>query len=174
MMTIRTAFVILFFCTLTIACGNRKDNNKTVYKPGKDEMAELNSYFVQKDRERIQNYIERKKLRMKESQTGLWYEIIKEGSGRKFGEGDNVVFDYDCSLLDGTECYSSRVSGPKKVVLGRSELEQGLNEGIRMLRPGSEAVFIIPPFLGYGLLGDNRKIPPRSVIVYNLYNLRSE
>ncbi len=56
----------------------------------------------------------------------------------------------------------------------RSELEQGLNEGIRMLRPGSEAVFIIPPFLAYGLLGDSKKIPPRSVIVYNLYNLRSE
>ncbi len=174
MVTKTTASVLLLFCILTMACRNNTDKRKPVFKPGKDEMADLNSYFVQKDRERIQNYIERKKLRMKESPTGLWYEIIREGSGRKFGEGDRVVFDYDCSLLDGTECYSSSDSGPKKVVLGRSELEQGLNEGIRMLRPGSEAVFIIPPFLAYGLLVDNKKIPPRSVIVYNLYNLRSE
>ena len=27
-------------------------------------------------------------------------------------------------------------------------MEQGLNEGLRMLKPGAEAIFIIPPFLG--------------------------
>ena len=42
-------------------------------------MADLNSYLVQKDRERIQNYIERKNLNMTESPTGLWYQILNEG-----------------------------------------------------------------------------------------------
>ena len=35
--------------------------------PGTEEMAELNRYLVQKDREIIENYIERKNLTMTES-----------------------------------------------------------------------------------------------------------
>lgn len=164
--------ILLLMCTLLVSCGNNREENKEVRKPGKEEMADLNRYFVQKDRERIQNYIDRKGLHMKETSTGLWYEVVKEGSGRNFGEKDRILFDYDCSLLDGTECYSSKDLGPKEVVLGRSGLEQGLNEGLRMLNPGAEAIFIIPPFLAYGLLGDQKKIPPRAIIVYSVYNLR--
>ena len=51
----------------------------TVTRPGKNEMADLNRYFVTKDRERIQNFIERKNLSMTESKTGLWYQIKKSG-----------------------------------------------------------------------------------------------
>lgn len=131
-------------------------------------MADLNRYMVRKDRERIQNYIERKNLSMTETQTGLWYQIIKDGEGNTFREMDRVVMDYDCFLLDGTRCYSSKEVGPKELILGRSEIEAGLNEGLRLLNPGSEAIFIIPPFLAYGLIGDRKLIPPRAVLVYNI------
>lgn len=137
-------------------------------------MADLNRYFVQKDRERILNYIERKNLKMVESPTGLWYQILKEGEGNKFVESDKITFDYECSLLDGTKCYSSKDLGPKELFLGKSEMEQGLNEGLRMLKPGAEAVFIIPPFLGYGLIGDRKMVPSRAIIVYNVNILRTK
>jgi FKBP-type peptidyl-prolyl cis-trans isomerase FkpA len=51
-------------------------------------------------------------------------------------------------------------------------MEPGLNEGLRILKPGAEAIFILPPFLAYGLLGDGKMIPSRSVIVYNIKILR--
>ena len=142
--------------------------------PGKDEMADLNKYFVQKDREMIQNYIERKNLEMTESATGLWYLIKKEGTGDYITDYDKVVMDYECSLLDGTVCYSSEVQGPKEIILGRSQLEAGLNEGLRMLKNGAEATFILPPFLAYGLIGDGKKIPARAVIRYNVNILRTK
>ena len=44
-----------------------------------------------------------------------------------------------------------RRSWTKRSDMGRSEMEAGLNEGLRMLKPGAEAIFIIPPFLAYGL-----------------------
>jgi FKBP-type peptidyl-prolyl cis-trans isomerase len=131
-------------------------------------MADLNRYFIQKDRERIENYIDRKNLSMTESSTGLWYFIRKEGQGRYLTDYDRIVMEYNCSLLDGSTCYSSENDGVKEVILGKSELEAGLNQGLRMLRTGGEAVFIIPPFLAHGLTGDGNKIPPRSVIVYNV------
>ena len=96
-------------------------------------MADLNMYMVRKDRERIQNYIERKNLRMKETQTGLWYQILKEGEGATFGEKDRIIMDYECSLLDGTKCYSSKDQGPRELILGQSEMEAGLNEGLTVI-----------------------------------------
>jgi len=103
-----------------------------------------------------------------ETQTGLWYQVLKEGEGKTFSDGDEVILDYESTLLDGTKCYSSAELGPKKLIMGRSEMEAGMNEGLRLLKPGSEAVFIIPPFLAYGLVGDRKLIPPRAVIVYNI------
>jgi FKBP-type peptidyl-prolyl cis-trans isomerase FkpA len=158
--------MLLLLCF--ISCNYRQENTTAKSKPGKKELADINSYFVQKDRETIQNYIERKNLPMKESQSGLWYYIVNDGSGKLFGNKDKIVFDYTCSLLDGTLCYSSDKLGQKVCVLGKTEIEPGLNEGLRMLRPGSEAVFILPPFLAYGLLGDGKSIPARAIIIYRI------
>lgn len=161
--------IALFFMLISmLSCNSSEGSRNTQKAPGKKEMAELNRYMVQKDRERIQNYIERKGLSMKETESGLWYQIISEGNGNYFSDNDRVVMDYDCFLLDGTRCYDSKESGYREVILGRSELESGLNQGLRMLKPGGEALFILPPFLAYGLVGDGRKIPPRSVVVYNI------
>jgi FKBP-type peptidyl-prolyl cis-trans isomerase FkpA len=157
-------FIIII--VLSVACAGNSQKPATENKPAKKDMADLNRFLIQKDKERIQNYIERKNLRMTESPTGLWYQIVKEGTGEKFTEKDKIVFNYKCSLLDGTECYNSDNLGPKEVALGRSEIEPGLNEGLRMLGRGAEAIFILPPYLAYGLLGDRNKIPSRAVVVY--------
>jgi FKBP-type peptidyl-prolyl cis-trans isomerase len=159
---------ILILLVVFASCRGGSESVKTLSPPGKSEMEDMNRFLVQKDRERIQNYIERKNLQMIESPTGLWYQIIKEGSGKHFGDNDKIVFDYSCSLLDGTLCYSSEDTGSKDIILGKSQLEAGLNEGFRLLRPGAEAIFILPPFLAYGLVGDGASIPSRSVIVYNI------
>jgi FKBP-type peptidyl-prolyl cis-trans isomerase len=79
-----------------------------------------------------------------------------------------VKMEYECSLLDGTKCYSSDELGPKEIILGKTAIEPGLNQGLRMMRPGGEAMFILPPFMAYGLPGDGKKIPSRAVIVYKV------
>lgn len=162
-------FLIPFILVLSLIISCR--NNTPVItstKPGKKEMEELNRFMIGKDKERIQNYIERKGLNMTETPTGLWYQIIKQGQGELLKDNNKIRMNYECSLLDGTMCYTSDQTGPKEIILGRSRLESGLNEGLRFLRPGAEAIFIIPPFLAYGLPGDGKMIPPRAVIVYKI------
>ncbi|MCX6325189.1 MAG: FKBP-type peptidyl-prolyl cis-trans isomerase [Bacteroidia bacterium] len=166
------AYIFLIFAF--VSCKNISEKSITNSRPGKNEMADLNRYLVQKDRERIQNYIERKNLKMTESPTGLWYLILKEGAGANFTDSDKVILDYECSLLDGTKCYSSKKLGLKELILGRSEMEPGLNEGLRMLKPGAEAIFIMPAFLAYGLIGDGKMIPSRAIIVYNVNILQTQ
>jgi FKBP-type peptidyl-prolyl cis-trans isomerase len=175
-MVIRNIVIFAFLIPLIslISCREKPGNTFNNFKPGKTEMVDLNKYLIQKDKERIKNYIERKNLRMNESPTGLWYQIVKDGNGKNLTDNDKVVMDYECSLLDGTRCYSSKELGPKELILGKSEMEPGLNEGLRLLKPGAEAIFIIPPFLAYGLIGDRKLIPSRAVIVYNVNILRAK
>jgi len=165
---------IIIISVSIISCQNNKVPPNDVNKPGKKEMTELNRYLVQKDREIIQNYVERKNLKMTESPTGLWYYVKSEGSGEFFKENDRILMDYECSLLDGTVCYSSSSLGPKEIVIGRTAIEAGMNEGLRLLRPGAEAIFILPPFLAYGIVGDGKKIPPRSIIVYKVRTVKDK
>jgi len=166
--------IIISILAALLSCRQRQGNSQVSSRPGINEMADLNKFLVKKDMERIKNYIERKNLKMNESPTGLWYQIIKEGSGKILTDNDKIVMDYQCSLLDGTKCYSSRDTGPKEIILGKTEIEQGLNEGLRLLKQGAEAIFIIPPYLAYGLIGDRKMIPPRAVIVYNVIILPAE
>ncbi len=153
---------------LAVSCHRGGDDLKRAPKPGGKDMEEVNRYLLRKDREVILNYIERKKLTMTESPTGLWYMIQKPGTGEYLKDNDRVIINFECYLLDGTPCYSSSEQGPKDIIIGRTGLEPGMNEGLKLLKRGSEAIFIIPPFLAYGLVGDGKKIPPRSTIVYNV------
>lgn len=163
--------VLILFLLFT-SCGKKREKTPFVRPPGKNEMMSLNTYLVEKDRERIISYLERKNLSARETPSGLWYMIAEPGTGDFFRDKDQITIEYECTLLDGTVCYSSEISGPKKITLGRTVIEPGLDEGLRMLKPGGKALFILPPFLAWGLHGDDNKIPPRSVIVYNIHVLR--
>ncbi len=162
-------FIVVLIVLISLpSCRAKNNSAEKSHAPGKEEMENLNRYLVQKDREIIQSYIERKGLEMTESSTGFWFLIESEGSGDLLKENDRISMEYKCSLLDGTLCYSSETLGPKDVVVGKSELEPGLNEGLKLLRKGAKAVFILPPFMAYGFVGDGKKIPPRSIIVYEI------
>jgi FKBP-type peptidyl-prolyl cis-trans isomerase len=161
-------FLLPVFLFAIISCRDGSGNKTPGYRPGKNDMADINRYIIQKDRERIQSYSERKGINIEESPTGLWFKVEKAGDGDFFKDNDRIVFEYDCSLLDGTGCYSSAELGPMEIILGRSELPAGLNEGLKLLKPGGAAIFIIPPFLAYGLIGDGKRIPPRATLVYNI------
>ncbi len=162
------ALAIPLLILIALSCNSEGQNKIGQKEIGKKEMADLNRYMVRKDRERIENYIVRKGLKMTETRSGLWFMIKKEGNGRNFTDKDKVIMEYECSLLDGTAVYSSKERGLKEVVLGSTRIEPGLDQGLRMLKPEGEAMFIIPPFLGWGLPGDGEKIPSRSVLVYNI------
>lgn len=160
--------IAIFLQLALLSCNSGNGGNATQKVPGSSEMADLNRYMVRKDKERIQNYTERKNLAMKETSSGLWYLIVSEGTGKYYTNEDRIIMEYRCSLLDGTQCYSSDMLGPKEIILGKTPIESGLDQGLRMMKPGGEAIFILPPFMAYGLPGDGKKIPSRSVIIYNV------
>ena len=96
----------------------------------------------------------------------LFYEIYERTDGIRVKDGELVTINYEISLLDGSTCYTSDNDGPREFRLGRSQEISGLEQGLAMMKEGEKARFIIPPHLGYGLIGDEKKIPARSIIVY--------
>ncbi|MFO7852964.1 MAG: FKBP-type peptidyl-prolyl cis-trans isomerase [Bacteroidota bacterium] len=160
---------ILFILNILFltACHEKKDQEEKKGRIGKEQLAEINRQLLVKDRERIKSYIERKGLEMKETDTGLWYSE-KVADEERITDGDKVKLEYVCSLLDGTVVYDSKRDGLMHFEVGKSDIPSGLNEGVKLLGEGSEAILIMPGYLGYGLLGDENKIPARSILVYRI------
>lgn len=158
------AISLLFFTS----CGDNKKPIDT--KKYKEPLIKVNKYLVNKDYESIKSYTERHGLNMQVTETGLWYEIMKDSSLKRQKAVKNaiVIINYKVKLLNSKICYSSDSIGPKSFKIGYGGVEPGLEEGILMMRKGDKARFIMPPHLAHGLLGDSDKIPARATIIYEV------
>ncbi len=134
----------------------------------------INKFLVRKDVDLIRSYAARRGWEMQVTESGLFYEIYEHTDGTPAETGMRVSIDYRVSLLDGTLCYSSEKDGIKEFMLGKSQEISGIEQGVEMMRKGEKARFIIPPHLAYGLLGDENRIPARSIIVYEVELLKAE
>lgn len=166
---------ILIFMIIFFSCNKEKkaNGNRRIRNP-KESLEEVNKLLVDKDAELIKSYVERRGWDMQVTESGLWYMIYKDGSGPLIKKGDNITFNFQVWLLDGTLCYSSDEQGAKSFVVGKGGVESGLEEGVLMLRKGSKARFILPPHLAFGLIGDEKRIPARATIVYDIEILKIE
>jgi FKBP-type peptidyl-prolyl cis-trans isomerase len=159
----------LFFCLFFVSC--KQDNQNQVPQdliPDKQQLTTINKYVVEQNDQIIDKYIERRNWNMEKQQNGLRYMIYKKGNGEQINEGDKVILNYSVELLDGSVCYSSAESGPKHFIVGKGEVESGLDKGIRLLQEGDCATFILPPHLAHGLLGDEKRIPANATLVYDV------
>ena len=169
--TILGKFIVLTLLTTISSCSGSQNTGNTNNKHGQiplETYIKINRSLVEKEQKKIKAYVEEHNLEMKKTGTGLWYSIEKEGDGQKVKKGQIVTIDYEVKLLDGTLCYSSENLGPKEFLVGQGGVESGLEEGILLLKPGSKALFIMPPHLAHGLVGDDDQIPARSIILYEV------
>ena len=164
---------ILIFLTLLLAnsCNDKSKNyHRKSIPETKKTFERINKTLVSQDRALIENYIKRYKLdSMKESGTGLYYYVWGEPTGDTIKTGNTVEYLYKISLLDGTICYQSEDNIPKRFTVGHGvNVENGLEQAVLLMCPGQKGKFIMPPHLAYGLIGDNNKIPARTIIVYDI------
>lgn len=104
---------------------------------------------------------------VKQTSSGLQYEVIKEGSGPKPADTSVVKIHYDGTLLNGTKFDSSRDRG-EPLVYPLNRLIPGWIEGVQLMPVGSRYKFYIPYQLGYGEQGSGEKIPGGSLLVFDI------
>lgn len=99
--------------------------------------------------------------------SGLQYQVIKEGEGRKPKATDSVKCHYEGFLTDGT-LFDSSVQRGEPAVFGLQQVIAGWTEGLQLMSEGAKYRFFIPYMLGYGESGAGQSIPPYSALIFDV------
>lgn len=104
-----------------------------------------------------------------ETASGLRYQIIQKGAGKKAEKGNMVSVHYKGQLADGTVFDSSyKRNSPLDFQVGVGQVIAGWDEGICLLNVGDKARLVIPSDLGYGSAGAGGVIPPDATLVFDV------
>ncbi|WP_445748345.1 peptidylprolyl isomerase [Polaribacter sp.] len=104
-----------------------------------------------------------------ETKSGLRYQIIQKGDGKKAEKGSKVSVHYKGQLLDGTVFDSSyKRKEPIDFTLGIGQVISGWDEGIQLLKEGDKARLVIPSDLAYGERGAGGVIPPNATLIFDV------
>jgi len=103
------------------------------------------------------------------TESGLRYQFIQRGNGKKAEKGRTVSVHYSGQLEDGKVFDSSYArKKPIEFPLGMGHVIEGWDEGIELLQVGDKARFVIPSHLGYGSRGAGGVIPPNATLVFDV------
>ena len=89
------------------------------------------------------------KAGVKTTASGLQYEVVKEGTGKKPKETDTVKVDYTGTKIDGTK-FDSSVDRGTPATFPLNGVIKGWTEGLQLMTEGSEYKLYIPAELAYG------------------------
>ncbi len=99
--------------------------------------------------------------------SGLQYEVLREGNGKKPKATDQVRCHYLGTLIDGTKFDSSYDRG-EAAVFPLNQVIKGWTEGLQLMQEGAKYRFFIPYDLAYGERGAGASIPPFSALVFDV------
>ena len=100
------------------------------------------------------------------TESGLQYEVLKMGKGKKPAATDRVKVHYHGTLIDGT-VFDSSVDRGEPIVFGLNQVIKGWTEGVQLMPVGSKFRFYIPQELGYGAQAAG-SIPPYSTLIFEV------
>lgn len=163
-------YLFLLLLLAVFSCGEKPSKQPvSVSKVDmKSSMETANRYLLNEEEEDIENYVKRHGLTMTSTGTGLRYQILKQGSEKRIEKGEEVSMEYELCSIAGDLIYSSENDGIKSFVVGEGRVEAGLDEAMTYLHYGDVAKLIIPFHLGFGLHGDDDRIPEYATLVYTI------
>lgn len=124
---------------------------------------------LEAERAAIAQQLEKVAAGFNETKSGLRYQIIQKGNGKKAEKGNKVLVHYKGQLLDGTVFDSSyKRNQPLEFQVGVGQVIAGWDEGILLLNEGDKARLVIPSDLGYGSRGAGGVIPPNAHLIFDV------
>lgn len=162
--------VIGLISALFASCGHEPDKLIKPVTWTKDQSVEFGKSLALEEDIDIRLYLKRREhWNVKETGSGLRYWVYEGFEGATAQEGDWVEVEFEVRLLDDSLCYSTDPGEVAVFKVDKSDVESGVQEGIKFLGKGGKAKLIIPSHLGHGLVGDLNRIPPLQVLVVDLH-----
>jgi FKBP-type peptidyl-prolyl cis-trans isomerase len=150
---------------------NQNKENKPNFNKVKinQQFIKANQQVVIKENDEMDYFQKSHKYPFIKTTSGVRYYVYKPSVlGDSIINGDVLTINYTLSLIDGTVCYSSEKDGVKQFKVGMQDVEDGLHKAVLHLKQGDKALILIPSHLAHGLLGDSKRIPPQSPILYDI------
>ena len=161
-------FLLYCFIAFSFSCNEKEPTVIINEREVKESLIKINKAKVRLENKQIDSYVNRRGWPVLKTGTGLRYYIYESGGGRSAKSNMTATVEYCVTLLNGDTAYTSRESGPQDFLINMDNLESGLHEGIQYMKVGDRAKLILPSYLAHGLIGDSKKIPPRTSIVYDI------
>ena len=136
----------------------------------------VNKYFAELEEKMNAENIEKGKAFLAENAkkegiitlpSGLQYEVITEGNGKKPSATDKVKCHYEGTLIDGT-LFDSSIKRGQPAVFGVNQVIRGWVEALQLMSEGSKWRLFIPSELGYGAQQAGEMIPPHSTLIFEV------
>lgn len=99
--------------------------------------------------------------------SGLQYEVLKEGEGEKPTEFNKVTCHYHGTLINGT-VFDSSVQRGQPASFPLNAVIKGWTEGVQLMSVGSKYRFYIPHDLAYGDRHVSAEIGPKSTLIFEV------
>lgn len=132
------------------------------------KLAAVNAAKGEKQKAVATEFLAKNKLRpeVKETASGLQYEVLTSGTGAKPKPTDTVEVHYHGTLLDGT-VFDSSVQRGQTIEFPVTGVIKGWIEALQLMSVGDKWKLYIPPDLGYGARGTGN-IPPNALLVFEV------
>ena len=99
--------------------------------------------------------------------SGLQYQVLKEGNGKKPTAKDTVQCHYEGFLIDGT-VFDSSIQRGEPATFPLNGVIAGWTEGLQLMQEGAKYRFFIPYRLAYGEGGAGASIPPFAALIFDV------
>ncbi len=120
---------------------------------------------TEKDKQQIFDSIAAGKLDTTGNINGVYYKILKEGDGDFVTVNDTLTVNYKGSLISG-EIFDETKDKPATFPLNR--LIKGWQLGLTKCKKGGKIRLIIPSALAYSIRARAEKIPPNSILLFDI------
>lgn len=111
----------------------------------------------------------------KRTTSGLRYVITEPGTGEPARHGDQVTVLYKGMLIDGKVFNeATNRDQPFTFRLGRGQVIEGWDQGLRFMREGAKMTLIVPYELGYGTRGNPPMVPRQATLIFEIEMLKIE
>ena len=99
--------------------------------------------------------------------SGLQYEILQEGNGKKPKANERVKCHYEGTLIDGT-LFDSSIKRGEPAIFGVNQVIKGWVEALQLMTEGAKWKLFIPSELAYGAQQAGEMIPPHSTLIFEV------
>lgn len=99
---------------------------------------------------------------------GIYYKVIREGTGNKCGARKSVATEYKGYLVDGSVFDQSKGRGPLEFQTGAGQMIPGFDIMVQDMKLGEKRTVVIPSDLAYGDRGYPGVIPGGAYIAFDI------